>query len=766
MGDQGLRSILQHLRVVVGRAEAGAPQDRQLLKRFVTARDEQAFAMLVLRHGPLVWGVCWRALRHTQDAEDAFQATFLVLARKAHSVRWQTSVGNWLYSVAGHVAAEVRARKLRQRRHETPLAAAPEPAAPSEAAHELCALLDEELLRLPDKYRAPLLACYFEGCTTDQAARQLGWSQRTLERRLAQGRERLRARLSNRGFTLSGVLLAAVLIDGVARAAIPAGLATGTSKIVLAPGSSSALALALAEAVLKGGIMSKSKLLSLGLILGVTLGTGTALWYGLAPEQPAVPLGPPTVTTLVRQIPPVPRQFAQMAQARSRDVRALAERIWTITELVAKNHLEPPPRPQMILGAVGGLLKEAGAARPANLDQRAAAILDAPQLAALLWEFLPPEGPSEKLETALLTGLYDSVPGKLSYHTAAELKVNQQVSHNRYIGIGVQLKLDPDEKIPQIAIPLRHGVARRAGARPGDLLLEVNGQSTEGLSLSQVVERLRGEEGTDVTIQVRQPDDCEPRTLRMTRSVIPMDSLYGFRRAGDGWDYALDRPAGIGYVWVRSLKISTLHELRQLEQRLRGEDLRALVLDLRFSSGDGLFQHAALVADSLLDGGLMWTVRSTGNTTKAFHADRECLFRDWPLVVLTNEIRDNAQGMLLAALQDNRRAILVGEPTRNDGSIRTLVHLPEDQGALTVVNGRLERADRECGWPVQPDHTVPLTRDQRHALAKWQHEKDLPELPPGSDDRPPDDPQLARGLEVLRAALRNTPAARPRSEGT
>src|SRR5262249_31386039 len=152
-----------------------------------------------------------------------------------------------------------------------------------------------------------------------------------------------------------------------------------------------------------------------------------------------------------------------------------------------------------------------------------------------------------------------------------------------------------------------------------------------------------------------------------TRAVIPIDSVFGFRRTSeDGWAYRADPEAGIGYFWVKSLKSSTLHELRQAEHRLRAEGVRALVLDFRFSAGDGLLQHAALVADGLLDGGVMWTAHDTGHPSKAYHADRESLFRRWPLVALINDFGDNAQGAVLAALQDNRRATLVGEPTAND----------------------------------------------------------------------------------------------------
>jgi C-terminal processing protease CtpA/Prc len=242
----------------------------------------------------------------------------------------------------------------------------------------------------------------------------------------------------------------------------------------------------------------------------------------------------------------------------------------------------------------------------------------------------------------------------------------------------------------------------------------------------------------------------------MTRAVVPLDSLFGFRRVGEeGWDYCVDPKARIGYVWVKSLKSSTLHELAQLERRLDADGMRGLVLDFRFSQGDGHLHDAALVADGLIDGGLMWTARETHYPAKEFRADRECLFRDWPLVVLVNGVQDNAQGAVLAAFQDSRRATLVGEPTRTDGAIRRAFPLPNDQGIITVLTGGLERADRKRGWPVRPDRLVELSKEQRSVLAKWLMSKQFAVLPPGTDDRPPEDPQLAAGVALLRERLKS-----------
>src|SRR5262245_20271141 len=169
-----LGAVLRYLHGLGGVAETERLTDRELLQRFAVQGDEIAFATLVRRHGPLVLSVCWRHLRHEQDAEDAFQAAFLVLARKAGSVAWQESVASWLPEVACRVSAEARTRAARRKAREKQVGQVPEvPVA--EARHdELFTALDRELRRLPEKYRAPLLLCYLEGRTRDEAAEQLG----------------------------------------------------------------------------------------------------------------------------------------------------------------------------------------------------------------------------------------------------------------------------------------------------------------------------------------------------------------------------------------------------------------------------------------------------------------------------------------------------------------------------------------------------------------------------------------------------------------
>jgi RNA polymerase sigma factor (sigma-70 family) len=244
--------------------EGGGFTDGQLLKYFVTVRDEAAFEALVRRHGPMVLGVCRRVLGNLPDAEDAFQAAFLVLVRKAASLRSPELLANWLYGVAYRTALKARAATARRRAREKQVKDMPHPQAePDTARKELQGLLDQELSRLPEKYRVPVVLCELEGRTRKEAARRLGIPEGTLSSRLAMARRMLAKRLSGHGLMLSGSALAAALSGNGAAACLTAALVSSTVKaaMLVAAGKVAATtkAVALAEGVLKAMLLTKLK---------------------------------------------------------------------------------------------------------------------------------------------------------------------------------------------------------------------------------------------------------------------------------------------------------------------------------------------------------------------------------------------------------------------------------------------------------------------------------------------------------------------------
>jgi RNA polymerase sigma factor (sigma-70 family) len=262
----------------------GGLSDGQLLALFVKGRDGDAFAALVSRHGPMVLGVCRRLLANPEDAEDAFQATFLVLARKAGSVSTPDALAGWLYRVAYRAALEVRAYNARRRSREQPMEDLPHPEVASEDDHrELLAFLDRELDRLPDKYRLPVVLCELEGRGRKEVARLLGVPEGTLSWRLAQARKLLAKRLSRHGVAISAGALTAALAPGAASAQ----LRSSTVKVALAAGAVPADVLAVVEGVVKVMLLSKLKITVCAAALMLLVGVGASgLTYRAAAQQP------------------------------------------------------------------------------------------------------------------------------------------------------------------------------------------------------------------------------------------------------------------------------------------------------------------------------------------------------------------------------------------------------------------------------------------------------------------------------------------------
>lgn len=225
-----MKKVVQCLRGAMLRRNVADLTDGQLLGFYVEQRDETTFEALVQRHGPMVLGVCRRLLRNSQDAEDAFQATFLVLVRKADAIRPREMVGNWLYGVAYQTALKARAVAARRNARERQVSAMPEPVIPQQTPADWQPVLDRELNGLPEKYRVPIVLCDLEGKGHLEAARQLGWPQGTLSGRLSRGRVLLAKRLARRGVTLSAGSLA-TLISSEAGAHVPPTLMASTIQL-------------------------------------------------------------------------------------------------------------------------------------------------------------------------------------------------------------------------------------------------------------------------------------------------------------------------------------------------------------------------------------------------------------------------------------------------------------------------------------------------------------------------------------------------------
>jgi RNA polymerase sigma factor (sigma-70 family) len=234
MASGQLSTVVRHLHQLREAAHAGELTDAQLLERFRAQREQAAFTLLTRRHGPMVLAVCRRVLGNLHDAEDAFQATFLALARKAESIRNPDTLAGWLHEVARRTAERARVRALTRSGHEKRTAAAPQPDFLAAVAwRDLQPILDAEVANLPEKYRVPFVLCYLEGHSYVRAARQLRCAPGTISHRLARARDLLRRRLTRRGLALPAGVLAAALAQHTAAAAVAAPLVAATIKSAL-----------------------------------------------------------------------------------------------------------------------------------------------------------------------------------------------------------------------------------------------------------------------------------------------------------------------------------------------------------------------------------------------------------------------------------------------------------------------------------------------------------------------------------------------------
>jgi RNA polymerase sigma factor (sigma-70 family) len=342
--------------------------ESQLLERFLHRRDEAAFQAIVERHGPMVLGVCRRVLRDRHDAEDAFQATFLLLARKAGTIRGNGLLGPWLYRVAHRVAVRASLGSARRRGRERPDAeAASEAPAPdgSPADRDLPLAIHEELARLPEKYRVPVTLCYLEGLTHEEAAARLRWPVGTVKGRLSRARNRLRDRLAVRGLAAPVGLLAASLARD-ARAAMPPSLvdstvqaATSVAAGKAATGLVSAAAVSLAEGVANAMFLKKIKTAALAALLSTSLiGAGFGAITRDGPRltdrlTPPVPTDAAKEEVLAAQEPSddiLPTPVAQFAPTTAAAAKESPSPLPTATRRASSGPADKPAEPQLTPG--------------------------------------------------------------------------------------------------------------------------------------------------------------------------------------------------------------------------------------------------------------------------------------------------------------------------------------------------------------------------------------------------------------------------------
>jgi len=380
--------------------------------------------------------------------------------------------------------------------------------------------------------------------------------------------------------------------------------------------------------------------------------------------------------------------------------------VFAITDLVLDHHIDPPTRQEMILAGLRVALAEAKIPPMPNLGRRVSDVKTTDDLLVLLDDVWPVEKQGHDahaktvppdFESRFVRGLLNSVPGDPYLLPTKEAHAQAQLQDNRYVGLGIGVGLEDKLKRARIQTVIPGGTAEAGGIQAGDLIEAIDHVDVApGTPLRHTIQRLRGPEGTTVTLRLRDEKTKTSRTGTFARLPVMIKSVE-----------EVPIPPELTSAWfqvahfsIRSITASTAQELRSWEARLRHAGAQAVILDFRNVGGvSAETDHAALLlADSLLDGALMGKVR-TRESTREFRADRDCLFRDWPLAVLINEQTGGPAEWVAAALQDARRdgirAIVVGRPSRGDNFVKRAVPLPGRDESIVLATGVWERPDAE-----------------------------------------------------------------------
>ena len=368
--------------------------------------------------------------------------------------------------------------------------------------------------------------------------------------------------------------------------------------------------------------------------------------------------------------------------------------------------------------------------------------------------YVRPVNRRELLESALRGMLQDLDPHS-QFITENEWRSFKKTIEGRYAGIGIQVELDSDSERLRVIAPMVGTPAYHAGIMPGDLILDIDGQSTEGFTPDKAVEVLTGRPGTDVKLTVKHEGIDKLETLQMTRAEINTPSVLGdARKPDDQWDFMLDHDRKIGYVRITSFIQSTADELKKALAELKAEGMKALIVDLRDNPG-GLLASAVEISDLFVDEGVIVSTKGRNTPTKEYPAQKDGQFTDFPMVVLVNQSSASASEILSACLQDHHRAKVVGQRSYGKGSVQNILELEGGSSVLKLTVAtyqrpsgknihRFKNAKESDEWGVSPDKglEVKLTPEQYKVLHDARRGRDLLTLHRG---RKPADAKAADG---------------------
>jgi len=354
--------------------------------------------------------------------------------------------------------------------------------------------------------------------------------------------------------------------------------------------------------------------------------------------------------------------------------------------------------------------------------------------------YVRPVSRRELLESAL-EGMLQNLDQHSSFINTGEWKQFRKQIEGKFGGIGIQVGVDPDAGRLRVISPMVGTPAYEAGVMAGDLIMNIDGQSTEGMSPDKAVDVLTGRPGTDVALEVLHEGNEQPETIKLTRAIIEVPSILGDRREKSGkWDYLIDKDKKIGYIRISSFIQSTGEDLRKALDELKEQDVKGLILDLRDNPG-GLLSAAVEVSDIFLDKGDIVSTKGRNTIPKSYGAQKDSSYEELPLVILVNQNSASASEIVSAALQDHKRATVVGQRSYGKGSVQNILELDDGDSVLKLTVAsyfrpsgenihRFRNSKTTDKWGVSPDAgmEVKLKPTEYFEWFKARRARDLPEL--------------------------------------
>jgi carboxyl-terminal processing protease len=327
--------------------------------------------------------------------------------------------------------------------------------------------------------------------------------------------------------------------------------------------------------------------------------------------------------------------------------------------------------------------------------------------------YVRPVSRRELLETAL-EGMLQQLDPHSTYISTSDWTQFRRQIEGKFGGIGIQVDVDPDTARLRVVAPMVGTPAYEAGVLAGDQILEIDGQSAEGMSPDKAVEVLTGRPGTDVKLSVLHENSEDPEPITITRAIIEVPSILGdHRKPDDEWEFMIDKEKKIGYVRITSFIQSSAEDLKKVLDQLKEQGMRGLILDLRDDPG-GLLSAAVEVSDLFLGDGEIVSTKGRNTQPKSFKAEKDSPFEDVPMVVLVNQNSASASEIVSAALQDHHRATVVGQRSYGKGSVQNIFELDGGNSVLKLTVASYYRPSGENihrfrtskatdQWGVTPD---------------------------------------------------------------